>query len=393
MPADYQSGDPRPIPFADEKPVLVLNASNFLQYQDKISPGLQALFEKYPNFAMQIFPTHRTAIAPQYVYDYTHKNAIEAQLVAGGNGITGAYGGLPFPIPKNGYEVIWNHLLSWSGVTTFSIADAYTISSSGQVVLDARVKSFNQWPYYFENGEGQFSGFFEQDLVVPIAPPYEVGGNIVLLKPVNPLVEDTEAWTYLAGERRVRRAPELQFDTPNSLIGGIQNWDEVQIFAGKLVEYDINYLGVKEIYVPYNANKICYAPVSQQYLRNFLNPDLVRWELHRCRVIEMTVKPNARNVDARRIIYCDEDTGAALVGEVYDSAGRMWKFLHNMPFIYGDLSCVCSRDFFIVYDLHAGNYSSGECFNAETHPIKKRIAKLPPYFFTPGNLAASAGGY
>src|SRR5436189_174393 len=36
---------------------------------------------------------------------------------AGGNGVVGCTGGIPFPIPKNGTEAIWNTLLRYSGDT------------------------------------------------------------------------------------------------------------------------------------------------------------------------------------------------------------------------------------------------------------------------------------
>ena len=393
MPAGYQPGDPRPIPFANETPVVVITSANLSQHQDKMSLGLQGVFQKYPNFTVQVFPTHRTAIAPQYVYDYIYKNASNAQLTGGGNGITGAYGGIPFPIPTNGHQVLWNHLLTWCGTTIRFTGDAYAISSAGQVILESRVHTWDQFPYYFENGENQFDGFFFQEFIVPIAPPYEAGGSILSIQPVNPIVEDVEAWEYLLGERRVRRAPELQFDTPNSLSGGVTNWDEAFIFSGKLVEYDLNYLGIKEVYIPYNTNKFTAAPVAQQYLAQFVNPDLTRWELHRCRVIEMTVKAGFRNVDARRILYCDEDTGTAVMGEVYDANGTLWKFMHLLPLILGDIPCVLGQFQFVTYDLHAGNYSAGAMYNAETQPQWMPIDRLPNSFFTPGHLAASAGGF
>jgi hypothetical protein len=197
----------------------------------------------------------------------------------------------------------------------------------------------------------------------------------------------------LVGQRRVRRAPELQYDTPNFLTGGTSNWDEQSIFSGKLNEYDFNYVGIKEMFVPYNSNKMNYAPVSEQYLAHFPNPDFIRWELHRVRVIEMTLKPGNRNVDPRRTIYCDEDTGSAVLGEIYDASGSLWKLQHNVPAIYGDVPAVNASQFFFVYDLHAGNYSAANIYNADTQPQWKMIPELPSSFFTVGRLAGTAGGY
>ena len=390
--AGFQPGEV-PIVFADEKPLYSISSANLAQYKDRLAVGAVAMFNKYPGFRIDVYPTHRTAIAPQYVYDNIYKNATTAQLSADGGSVSNAYGGIPFPFPKNGNEVIWNHLLSWQASTVFFVADAHTVTATGEIVFESRATVWFQYPYYFENGEGRFNGFYLQQFIVPTAPPYEAGGSILFLHPVSPAVTPDEAWTYLQGERRTRRAPELQYDTPNSLAGGTTNWDEANIFAGKLDRYDFNYVGVKEMIVPYNSNKFNAATVADQLQPHFVNPDLVRWELHRVRVVEATLKPGARNVDARRTFYCDEDTGSALMGDVYDASGSLWKFLHKIPTLYPDIPVHQTGQNDMTYELHAGDYTCGDHYNNECRPQWKPVPELPSSFFTPGQLAASAGGF
>ena len=48
---------------------------------------------------------------PAALIDNTLKNATGAKTVEGGLGIENALPGYPFPIPKTGYEAMWNHLL------------------------------------------------------------------------------------------------------------------------------------------------------------------------------------------------------------------------------------------------------------------------------------------
>jgi hypothetical protein len=393
MPAGYQQGDIRPIPFADEKPLYVITAANMAQYADVLSAALQEMFAKFPDFTMQVFPTHRTSSAPQWVYDYIYENAKSAQLSADGQSVLNGYGGIPFPLPKNGNEVIWNSELAWTGTTIYSVADSHTITSSGEIVFESRADGYLQYPYYFENGKDSFQGFAADLIARTTAPPYEAGVSTLGITPLDLAQHDTEAWEYLVGQRRVRRAPELEFDTPNFLSGGTTNWDENQIFAGKLIEYDFTYTGIKEILVPYNTNKFSSAAIKDQFLTHFVNPDLTRWELHRCRVVEMKVKPGYRNVDARRIVYADEDTGFLVLGEVYDAQGTIWKLQHAMPVVYGDVPCVSAFKSFVVYDLHAGDYSCADHNDAETQPQWKLLPQLPPSFFTVGRLAGQAGSY
>ncbi len=392
LPAGFEDGM-CPQYFTDEKPLYTITGANYTQYKDKLSAGLIALLQKYPDFSMQVFPTHRTAIAPQYVYDYIYKNASNAQLSADGNSVTGAYGGIPFPFPKNGHEVIWNHELAWQGGSVYYTADAYLITSSGGRVFESRVQTYQQFPYYFEDGQARWNGFFNEAFIVSIAPPYQAGTNIINLQPVNQLTTPVEAWEYLIGQRRVRRAPELQYDTPNSITGGTSNWDEAFIYSGKLNEYNFNLVGVKEMIVPYNCNKFNVASPSDQFQPHFMNPDLVRWELHRVKVVEMTLQPGSRNVDARRTVYTDDDGGSALMADIYDASGGLWKFTHNLPILYPNFPVLTTISSFTIYDLHGGTYSSGATFNSETQPYWKSTPELPPSFMTPGELASKSGGF
>jgi hypothetical protein len=98
-------------------------------------------------------------------------------------------------------------------------------------------------------------------------------------------------------------------------------------------------------------------------------------------------------VDASRIIYTDEDTGSALMGEIYDSSGSLWKFQHNQPAIVTDVPCLVATNFFMVYELHAGTYFAGDHYSADTLPQWQVVPVKPNTFFSPANLAAASGGY
>lgn len=110
-PADFVPNSGKwPDPFKDEKPLLSVNAANMAQYADQLTPGVQALLQRFPDYRLDVYPTHRTMHYPQWVLDNTAKNATSAKLVGKieGDGVEGAFGGIPFPIPKSGYEVMWN---------------------------------------------------------------------------------------------------------------------------------------------------------------------------------------------------------------------------------------------------------------------------------------------
>jgi hypothetical protein len=107
---------------------------------------------------------------------------------------------------------------------------------------------------------------------------------------------------YLPGQRRVREAPDLAYDNPNFLNGGVLNFDETFIYDGRMDQYDFKILGKKEMYIPANGNKCFLTSYDEQLGATHYNPDVLRWELRRVWVIEMTLLPGARNVDARRFM-------------------------------------------------------------------------------------------
>ena len=73
------------------------------------------MVELYPTLRLPVYPTRRSAAFPKRIYDATRRVAATAKLAAGGNGVTGAVIGIPFPVPRNGAQVVWNHLLRYRG--------------------------------------------------------------------------------------------------------------------------------------------------------------------------------------------------------------------------------------------------------------------------------------
>ena len=86
--------------------------------------------------------------------------------------------------------------------------------------------------------------------------------------------------------------------------------------------FDWKLVGKKEMYVPYNGYKLMYAKdIKPALTPNHVNPDFMRWELHRVWVVEATLKPGQRDLYSKRVFYLDEDSWVALAADQYDSQG------------------------------------------------------------------------
>ena len=139
IPATYDPKKPgiRPDPFDSDKVLFSITAQNYMQYADKLSEGQKEMFKKIASFRMDIYPSRRTAAYPKYVQDNTLKNATACKGDAKEEKLVGCYGGVPFPIPKTGNQVMWNHLTqykqtSWSGDFT-----SYVVTSGGNIIAQA----------------------------------------------------------------------------------------------------------------------------------------------------------------------------------------------------------------------------------------------------------------
>ncbi|MCB1122841.1 MAG: DUF1329 domain-containing protein, partial [Verrucomicrobiae bacterium] len=126
-PAGYRPGMHHPDPFTGDRPLYTITASNMGQYANKLTEGHKALLNAYPDtYKLLVYPSHRSASNPERIYEYTKRNATKAELVENGNGIRGAVIGIPFPVPQNGLEVVWNHLTRFRGES----ARRYTAQAS-----------------------------------------------------------------------------------------------------------------------------------------------------------------------------------------------------------------------------------------------------------------------
>ena len=115
-PANWREGSVETNPFPGDDALYVVTGDNLDLYRDKLSDGHIRMLEQYgPAFFMPVYETRRTAAFPEHVYEKFRQNALTAELLDNGNGVRDTIMTSPFPIPKNGLEAIWNHILRYRG--------------------------------------------------------------------------------------------------------------------------------------------------------------------------------------------------------------------------------------------------------------------------------------
>lgn len=389
-PAAYKSGSGiRPDPYSNEKPLISITSKNMAQYKDKLTVATQQLLERYPDsYRVDLYPTHRSVALPKFVTDNTFKNATGASTTDEGVGLKGAHAGYPFPIPKTGNEVMWNHLLRYVGQAYISKFDSVVVDSAGKATLSTTGEITQEYPIYDPKKTGEIAAtdtYFRLKIQY-LGPARRAGEGVLTVDSVNPSVKPRRAWQYLPGQRRVKLAPDISYDTPNPGNAGMSTYDDSWIFNGALDRYDFKLVGKKEMIVPYNDYRMLYETKGEDVTKpNHLNPDVVRWELHRVWVVEATLKPGKRHIYAKRVFYVDEDSWVALASDQYDARGKLYR--GGFSFITAAYEMPApSADANATYDLISGSYAMTGV-NLGSYYGVKFIEPLTEYDWSPDALA------
>lgn len=369
VPQNYTLGDHHPDPFANERPLFVITAQNYNQYSQYLTQGQMALFKAYPDtFTMPIYPTHRSASLPQYVYDAIKKHAANAQLVDGGEGIANAAIGIPFPFPKNGLEAIWNHVTHYRGTGVERWGGQAALLPDGDYTL---IKFDEAALFQFGEPDMTPEKLQESNIVSmlrqQVTSPARLKGTALLVhETLNQQQQPRQAWVYNTGQRRVRKAPNVAFDEPGTASDNLRTTDDYDMFNGSPGRYNWTLLGKKEIYIPYNSYKLHAKGLSYDDVLKpgHVNPEYTRYEKHRVWVVQADLKENMRHIYKKRVFYLDEDSWQISVADIYDSRDQLYRVNMSYAINYYEVPLTWST-LDVYHDLNSRRYLAAGLDNNE----------------------------
>jgi hypothetical protein len=379
-------------PFADEQPLFTITAANAEQYKDKLSAGQMAMFKRYADsYKIPVYPTHRSAALPDEIYAAAKRSALNTTTVDGGNGLQNFSDSryYAFPIPKNGVEVVWNHITRYRGGNLKRYITQATPQTNGSysiVKFEDEIAFPSDMPDIDPAKASNILLYFKQR----VTAPSRLAGNVLLVhETIDQVKEPRLAWIYNAGQRRVRRAPQVAYDGPGTAADGMRTADNFDLFSGAPDRYDWKLVGKKEMYIPYNSFKLDSPSLKYDDVikAGHINQDLTRYELHRVWEVEATLKSGERHIYAKRHMYFDEDSWQLALVDHYDGRGQLWRVAegHAQNYYHQKVPAYTLE---ALYDVIAGRYLALGMKNEEKSAFAFGF-KTSAADYTPGALRSS----
>ncbi|MGH8308340.1 MAG: DUF1329 domain-containing protein [Steroidobacteraceae bacterium] len=374
---NFRPGGHHPDPYASDKPLFTITPANMNQYAGKLTEGHKKLLQTYKGtYKMNVYPTHRSAAFPERIYEATKRVATTAQLAPGGNGVLNATIGIPFPIPKEGVELFWNHVLRYRADSAARRFGQAPVTAGGSYTMvefkDEFLFQYAQ-PGMTPEKLDNVIIYFIQETVAPA----RLAGEILLVhETLDQSKENRRAWIYNPGQRRVRRAPNVAFDNPGTNADNLRTSDQYDIYNGSPERYEWKLVGKKEMYVPYNSyklhsNTLKYSDILK---KNHINQDHARYELHRVWVVDSTLKAGTSHLYARRTLYVDEDSWQILAVDCYDRRGQLYRVQEGHVINYYDVPTLWTT-LELVMDLSNGRYLALGLDNEEARTVDFSIKR------------------
>ncbi len=388
-----QGGAPYINPFAADKPLFRITAADVAKYADKLDEGTKEMFRRNPqSFYIDVYPTRRSACFPDYVNENTIKRVMNPKIVGGDvPSLAGAHAQLPFPIPKNGNEAIWNALVRYSLPRYEGYSTSWLVDSSGRVIHQNSFVVYQDKPYW-DNSLASLPDDkpFWTYISAAYAPASQAGTMNNRWYYLRPDLSGQKMWVYTPGQRRVRMSPETAYDGVSVSSAGILLFDEINGFDGKMDKFDFKLLGRKEMYIPYNSYESIMrgAEVNGPH---HADPKFMRYELHRVWHVEATLKPGERHVQQKKVFYLDEDSWVINIFNGIDHSGKVDHLITFTPYQAYDRPGIEGAENFL-YDFTRRAYLRGAHatgIGPQGENLHGNI-KMPPYspnYFTPEAMA------
>ncbi|PKQ05731.1 MAG: DUF1329 domain-containing protein [Alphaproteobacteria bacterium HGW-Alphaproteobacteria-11] len=357
-PAGYVAGQKHVDPFAGDAAIYTVDASNMDAHAANLTEGQKAMMRTHATYKLNVYPTRRSCAYPQTVYDAMKHNAANARPVDDGNGVEGARVASPFPVPTDAKQVIWNHILGYRGYkSTMQVAAATPTAGGSYTLVQSSDRRINGYADPALGDIVDLNNVESKWIRINTAPAQQAGSAFLFHNTINQKQQERFGWLYSPQNRRVVAASRSACDSPIPGTDNLRFSDMQFMYNGALDLYDWTLEGKREILTPYNTYKLSSGDFNYSELLQggHLNPEAVRYELHRVWVVDGRLKAGARHAFHRRTLYVDEDSWMIVQTDLYGADGAVARAQEAYVQNYYEVP-FCAMDSEIAYDFATGRY-------------------------------------
>jgi hypothetical protein len=376
-------------PYPQDRPLYTVTAANLLQFEKWLTPGQIALLRRHADtYGMPVYGTRRSFANPDFIYAATRGNALSAELRNNGEALFGARTGIPFPLPANGHEVIWNHKTRYRDVSVRRWKNQFAVTAAGDYSA-VKVREDARYRYNEPVLAGETGSQIQYTLLQLITEPPRLAGSVLLIEEtLDQAKAPRRAWQHSPGQKRLRRVTNFGYDTLGTGADGLRTNDQIDTFNGAMDRYDWKLVGKQEVLVPANSYRLHSDALSYSQIlgKRHLNQELTRYELRRVWVVDAQLRASAAHVYKRRRFYVDEDSWQIRVVDIYDSRSELWRVQETHTLIAYDKPYelpVAET----VYDLQDNRYLAQALDNEDAEAA---TVLFEEDFFEPGKVSSMA---
>ena len=370
-----------------------VTSGNFIEYADMLTPGQKALFIAYPDtFRIDVYDNSPACEAPDDIKAMSQSNGT---LVNDNEGFEAPnVGQIPFPNPTHPQHFVWNFRMNSSYVSNVArVGTSTNVAADGSIVVGQQVTDI-----VFPRNPNTISQYADPNIYAMfmqknLGPPRTAGVVTLVHDYIDSYIQPRKAWGYAPATRRVRRAPNISYDTVLNAGGGIITIDQYNGFNGAQDKYDWSYEGMKKALVPMYNDVLMNTPVEESHTRHHLNPDHVRFEERDVHVVHAQLKPGQRHLyESRTFYFMDDDYYHLALHDMYDGNGDLMR-TYIGTVIAGQFGASKATECFsqgeFTFDLatrsYSGNNVFGEAFYSQL-PVYNGTEEKPASFYTPDGL-------
>jgi hypothetical protein len=317
---------------------------------------------------MLVYPTRRSAAHPEEVLAEIPKQAALART-DGAHVLDMGRTTVPFPIPANGLQAMWNHVFRWRGGSFERQTIWAPVGASGKfyVVKFHQNAAFDQQGYMEDPRPGRLLAMAS----FLLSPPSAIGLRSITWEPIDPASQPRIRWNFFPQTLDTRRLPSYAYDTIEPYTSGLRTADQNDGWNGSPDRYEWKLMGKRELLIGYNAYRLADRTLRYADIIRARNVDsaLLRYEVHRVWVVEATLRPGQQHRYYRRVFYLDEDTWQVAQEEVYNKKGNLFRFgdHHMMQFYDVSVPWYAAT---IHHTLGSGAYIVAYLANMEPFPTR-----------------------